>query len=36
MPRWRRYERFDQTLATIKHAGVTRLGFVGNERFADF
>ena len=28
-----RYERFDQTLATIKRAGVTRLGFVGNERF---
>ena len=31
-----RYERFDQTLATIKRAGVTRLGFVGNERFRDF
>lgn len=31
-----RYERFDQTLATIKKAGVTRLGFVGNERFARF
>ena len=28
-----RYERFDQTLATIRRAGVTRLGFVGNERF---
>ena len=31
-----RYERFDQTLATIKKAGVTRLGFVGNEKFARF
>ncbi|BCA58694.1 hypothetical protein HMP06_1463 [Sphingomonas sp. HMP6] len=31
-----RYERFDQTLATIKLAGITRLGFVGNERFARF
>lgn len=31
-----RYERFDQTLATIKRAGVTKLGFVGNERFAAF
>lgn len=31
-----RYERFDQTLATIKRAGITRLGFVGNERFAQF
>jgi biopolymer transport protein ExbD len=31
-----RYERFDQTLATIKRAGVTRLGFVGNERYAKF
>lgn len=31
-----RYERADQALATIKRAGVTRLGFVGNERFADF
>jgi biopolymer transport protein ExbD len=31
-----RYERFDQTLAVIKLAGVTRLGFVGNERFARF
>jgi biopolymer transport protein ExbD len=27
-----RYEAFAQTLATIKRAGVTRLGFVGNER----
>lgn len=31
-----RYARFDQTLAVIKRAGITRLGFVGNERFADF
>ncbi|MEG3088067.1 ExbD/TolR family protein [Sphingomonas sp. PB4P5] len=31
-----RYERFAQTLATIRGAGVTRLGFIGNERFADF
>ena len=31
-----RYERFDQTLATIKRAGITRLGFIGNERFARF
>ena len=31
-----RYERFDQTLATIKKAGITRLGFVGNERFQHF
>jgi biopolymer transport protein ExbD len=28
-----RYERFDTLLATIKRAGITRLGFVGNERF---
>lgn len=28
-----RYERFDTLLATIKGAGITRLGFVGNERF---
>lgn len=25
-----RYERFDQTLAVVKRAGITRLGFVGN------
>jgi|UniRef100_UPI0035CA8C8F biopolymer transport protein ExbD len=31
-----RYGRFDQVLATIKRAGVTRLGFVGNDRFARF
>lgn len=28
-----RYETFDRILATIKRAGVTRLGFVGLERF---
>jgi biopolymer transport protein ExbD len=31
-----RYERFDQALAAIKGAGITRLGFIGNEQFADF
>jgi biopolymer transport protein ExbD len=31
-----RYDRFDHVLATIKRAGVTRLGFVGNDRFARF
>jgi len=29
-----RYARVDQLLADIRRAGVTRLGFVGNERFA--
>jgi biopolymer transport protein ExbD len=29
-----RYERVDEVLAAIRRAGVTRLGFVGNERFA--
>jgi biopolymer transport protein ExbD len=29
-----RYERFDQVLAAVKSAGVTRLGMVGNEGFA--
>ena len=29
-----RYERVDQTLAVVRRAGITRLGFVGNERFA--
>jgi len=29
-----RYERFDQVIAQIRRAGVTRLGFVGNEEFA--
>jgi biopolymer transport protein ExbD len=28
-----RYERFGETLAEIRRAGITRLGFVGNERF---
>ena len=30
-----RYERFDQTLATIRQAGVERLGFVGNRPLED-
>jgi biopolymer transport protein ExbD len=29
-----RYERFDELLAAIRRAGVTRLGFVDNRRFA--
>ncbi len=29
-----RYERFDQVLATIKRAGVDRLGFVDHARYA--
>jgi biopolymer transport protein ExbD len=29
-----RYEAFDRVLANVKRAGVTRLGFPGNERFA--
>ena len=29
-----RYERVDETLAVVLRAGVTRMGFVGNERFA--
>ena len=29
-----RYEDFDRVLAAVKRAGVERLGFVGNERFA--
>ena len=28
------YDRFDRVLAAVKRAGVTRLGMVGNERFA--
>ncbi|MCJ8158980.1 biopolymer transporter ExbD [Sphingomonas sp. LaA6.9] len=28
-----RYEVFDRTLATVKQAGITRLGMVGNERY---
>lgn len=31
-----RYDVFDHVLATVKRAGVTRLGFVGNDRFARF
>jgi biopolymer transport protein ExbD len=31
-----RYEVFDRVLAGVKRAGVTRLGFVGNDRFTDF
>lgn len=31
-----RYERFDQTLAVVKRAGITKLGFVGNDRYATF
>ncbi len=30
-----RYEDFDRVLAIVKKSGVERLGFVGNERFAD-
>jgi len=30
-----RYETFDRVLATVKRAGITKLGFVGNERFGD-
>lgn len=30
-----RYERFDQVLAAVKRAGITRMGMVGNERFAE-
>ena len=29
-----RYENYDRILATVKRAGIKRLGFVGNERFA--
>lgn len=28
-----RYATFDRVLATVKRAGITRLGFVGNDRF---
>ena len=31
-----RYETFDRVLATIKRAGITRLGFARNDRLADF
>jgi biopolymer transport protein ExbD len=30
-----RYERVDQLLAAILRAGITRTGFVGNDRFAE-
>lgn len=30
-----RYERFDQILAVVKRSGIEKLGFVGNERFAE-
>jgi biopolymer transport protein ExbD len=29
-----RYERFDETLAAVRRAGISRLGFVGTNRFA--
>ncbi len=28
-----RYDRFDRTIAAVKRAGVTKLGFAGNERW---
>jgi len=31
-----RYDRFAHVITAVKRAGVTRLGFVGNERFRDF
>jgi biopolymer transport protein ExbD len=31
-----RYELVDEVLAVTKRAGVTRMGFVGNERFQRF
>lgn len=30
-----RYDRFAQTLATVKRAGITRLGFVGHQAMLD-
>ncbi len=30
-----RYERFDQVLAEAKRAGITRLGFAGNEAMVE-
>ena len=30
-----RYERVDQTLAMVLRAGITRMGFVGNEHFLE-
>ena len=29
-----RYERFDEVLAAVRRAGITRMGFVGQHRFA--
>ncbi|HEX8654124.1 MAG TPA: biopolymer transporter ExbD [Allosphingosinicella sp.] len=29
-----RYDRFDEVLAAVRRAGVTRMGFVGQHRFA--
>jgi biopolymer transport protein ExbD len=31
-----RYERFDQLIAEVKRAGITKIGFVGNNAFSDF
>jgi biopolymer transport protein ExbD len=31
-----RYDRFVDTLAIVKRAGITRLGFEGNQRFAGY
>jgi biopolymer transport protein ExbD len=31
-----RYERFDQLIALVKRSGVTKIGFVGNDAFAQF
>jgi biopolymer transport protein ExbD len=31
-----RYERFDQVLAQVKGAGITKLGLIDNQRFARF
>ena len=30
-----RYGRFDSVLAVVKRSGIEKLGFVGNERYAD-
>ena len=30
-----RYEKVDKTLAIVKRSGVTKLGFVGNEQYAN-